>query len=131
METEKLNYHLPPELIAQKPAPNRDSSRLLVLNRSDGSITDNSFGRICDYLHKGDCLVINNTKVLPAKFFAQRKTMAKIEGLFIMEQENKWKVMFKNSSRIKIGETLSLLDRNKKEYCCAVAHTNSRMDNGC
>lgn len=123
METEKLNYHLPPELIAQKPIGNRSDSRLLVLNRSDGSITDDTFSRIPDYFHQGDCLVINNTKVLPAKFFAQKETGAKIEGLFIGQQENKWLVLLKNSSRIKQGRILYLLDRDKKQFCPAVVDT--------
>ncbi len=123
MEVEKLNYHLPAELIAQKPAPNRSDSRMLILNRFDGSLTDSRFSQICDFLHKGDCLVLNNTKVIPARFFAQKQTGAKLEGLFIAEQENKWLVMLKNSSRIKEGQTLFLLDRNKKQYCPAVAQT--------
>jgi S-adenosylmethionine:tRNA ribosyltransferase-isomerase len=120
METEKLDYHLPPELIAQKPAPNRDSSRLLVLNRSDGSITDSNFSRVCDYLHKGDCLVINNTKVLPAKFFAQRRSGAKIEGLFLSQNApDTWLVLLKNSSRIKEGQILYLLERDENPFCSA------------
>src|SRR3989338_4476977 len=94
MDIEKLNYNLPAELIAQKPAEKRDAGKLLVLDRKAGSIADAAFNRIADYLNKGDCLVINNTKVLPAKFFAHRKSRqhskasatecgAKIEGLFL------------------------------------------------
>ena len=121
MDVEKLNYDLPAELIAQKPIENRSDSRLLVLNRSDGSLIDDNFSRIGDYLHKGDCLVLNNTKVLPAKFFAQKETGAKIEGLFIEERENKWLVLLKNSSRIKEGQILYLLDRNKDRFCSILA----------
>jgi S-adenosylmethionine:tRNA ribosyltransferase-isomerase len=128
MEIEKLNYHLPPELIAQKPALKRDSSRLLVMNRSTGFLIDDNFSNICNWLHKGDCLVINNTKVLPAKFFAQKETGAKLEGLFIEGQENKWLVLLKNSSRIKEGQTLYLLDRNKKPFC--PAHIEKRLSEG-
>jgi S-adenosylmethionine:tRNA ribosyltransferase-isomerase len=128
METEKLNYYLPPELIAQRPAPNRDSSRLLVLNRSDGSIIDDNFSRICDWLHKGDCLVINNTKVIPAKFFARKKTGAKIEALFLSEQENKWLVLLKNSSRIKEGQILYLLERDENPFC--QAHVEKKLSAG-
>jgi S-adenosylmethionine:tRNA ribosyltransferase-isomerase len=129
METEKLDYHLPSGLIAQKPAPTRDSSRLLVLNRSDGSITDSNFGRICDYLHKGDCLVINNTKVLPAKFFAQRKSGAKIEGLFLSQNTpDTWLVLLKNSSRVKEGQTLYLLERDKNPFC--PAHIEKKLSAG-
>ncbi|OHB59400.1 MAG: tRNA preQ1(34) S-adenosylmethionine ribosyltransferase-isomerase QueA [Planctomycetes bacterium RBG_13_44_8b] len=121
MDIENLNYYLPPELIAQKPAPNRTDSKLLVLNRSTGSVTDDIFRNIAAYLQKGDCLVINNTKVIPAKFFAQKPTGAHLEGLFLTGRQNEWKVMLKNSSRIKEGQTLYLLDRNKKQYCPALA----------
>jgi len=137
METERLNYYLPADLIAQKPAPNRDSSRLLVLNRSDGSIIDDSFSRICGYLHKGDCLVINNTKVLLAKFFAQRKSGAKIEGLFLSQTcgepaesntPDTWLVLLKNSSRIKEGEILYLLERDENPFC--PAHMEKKLSAG-
>jgi S-adenosylmethionine:tRNA ribosyltransferase-isomerase len=120
MDIEELNYDLPAELIAQKPAEKRDASRLLVLNRQGGCVVDTVFNHIVDYLNKGDCLVINDTKVLPAKFFARRKTGAKIEGLFLEQHQNGWVVMLKNSAKIKQGESLDLLDRDKKPFCCAV-----------
>ena len=85
MKTEKLNYNLPPELIAQEPLAVRSDSRLLVLNRSNGDIKDSSFSRLGDFLLPGDCLVLNNTKVLPARFFAKRATGGKLEGLFLSE----------------------------------------------
>ena len=121
MDIEKLNYYLPSELIAQKPAEKRDAGKLLALDRRTGSIADTAFNRIAEYLNKGDCLVINNTKVLPAKFFAHRKSGAKIEGLFLQQRQNNWLVLLKNSAKIKQGETLDLLDRNKKPFCPAQA----------
>jgi S-adenosylmethionine:tRNA ribosyltransferase-isomerase len=122
MEIERLNYHLPVALIAQKPLQNRDRCRLLVLNRSDGSVTDSNFSHICDWLHENDCLVINNTRVLPAKFFAKRKSGAKIKGLFISQNNpGNWQVLLKNTSRLKEGEVLYLLDRNKNCFCSACA----------
>lgn len=120
MNIEELNYDLPAELVAQKPAEKRDASRLLVLSRQGGCISDTAFGRIADYFNKGDCLVINDTKVLPAKFFARRKTGAKIEGLFLEQHRDGWVVMLKNSAKIKQGETLYLLDRDKNPFCSAV-----------
>lgn len=120
MDIEKLNYDLPPELIAQKPIEKRSASRLLVLNRSDGSLTDDIFSNICNYLRCGDCLVINNTKVLPAKFFAQKETGIKLEGLFVEQKVDDWLILLKNSSRIKEGQTLYLLDRNNNPFCPAV-----------
>ena len=123
MDIEKLNYHLPHELIAQSPLQNRSDSRLLVLDSSADSLLDSKFSQIAQFLNKGDCLVINNTKVLPAKFFAQKTTGAKIEGLFIAAQDDNWKVMLKNSARVKIGDTLNLLDRSKNQFCTAVIDT--------
>lgn len=82
MKTEKLNYELPAELIAQKPIDKRSESKLMILGRLDGTIRDRHFSDIVDFLKDGDCLVINETKVLTAKFFIRRKTGGKIEGLF-------------------------------------------------
>jgi S-adenosylmethionine:tRNA ribosyltransferase-isomerase len=123
METENLNYDLPSELIAQKPSGTRSGSRMLVLNRSADILFDTTFSQLCTFLRKGDCLTINNTKVIPARFLAKRKTGAEIGGLFITEQENKWKVMLTKSSRLKVGESLDLLDRDKKPYCTAAVDT--------
>ena len=86
METKELNYYLPPEQIAQQPASMRDRSRLLVLNRAGGEIIDTSFNRLSKFLKPGDCLVLNNTKVLLAKFFARKTTGGKLEGLFLNEK---------------------------------------------
>ena len=68
MKTEKLNYHLPPELIAQQPVSVRSDSRLLVLNRSGDEIVDSRFSKLNEFMSPGDCLVLNDTKVLPATF---------------------------------------------------------------
>ena len=128
METEKLNYHLPAELVAQRPTDIRSDSKLLVLRRSDGSVIDDNFSRISNYLCKGDCLVINNTKVLPAKFFAQKTGGAEIEGLFLSQTcgepaesntPDTWLVLLKNSSRIKEGQILYLLERDENPFCPA------------
>ncbi|MGA2094313.1 MAG: S-adenosylmethionine:tRNA ribosyltransferase-isomerase, partial [Sedimentisphaerales bacterium] len=70
MLTKELNYDLPAELIAQQPAEIRSESRLLVLERKTGSITDSRFSDIGRYLRRGDCLVLNDTKVLAARFYA-------------------------------------------------------------
>ncbi len=120
MKTELLNYNLPAELIAQQPLPVRTDSRLLVLSRSNGDILDSSFKRISEYLKGGDCLVLNDTKVLPARFFAKRETGAKIEGLFLSElPEQIWSVYLKGLRKIKLGEKISLLDREKDCFCHA------------
>lgn len=129
MLTESLNYELPEELIAQKPADKRTASRLLVLDRAGDAIADKTFSDITEYLQPGDCLVLNDTKVLPARFFAQRKTGARLEGLFIEELEGgRWQVMLKNSRKIKPGEIIELIGNDKTPFCEVTAV--ERMDDG-
>jgi S-adenosylmethionine:tRNA ribosyltransferase-isomerase len=121
MKTEALNYHLPVELIAQQPAEVRGGSRLLVFERSSGELVDSCFGRIGDFLSSGDCLVLNDTKVLPARFFCRRKSGGKLEGLFLAESEKGiWEIMLKGSGRLKAGESIYLRDREKNDFCEAV-----------
>ena len=112
MKTEDLNYSLPPELIAQHPSQKRQQSRLLVLDRAAKTLTDRQFSDLPEYLQPGDCLVLNNTKVLPARFYARKLTGAQLEGLFIHEEpDGQWQVLLKNARKIKSGETIELLDR--------------------
>ncbi len=118
MKTEKLNYHLPPELIAQRPCAVRSSSRLLVLNRCNGDTIDSRFKNIGDFLSSGDCLVLNDTKVLPARFFARKTTGGKLEGLFLAQNsDNNWIVMIKGTRRLSPGDILILKDRQKADFC--------------
>ena len=116
MKTEKLNYDLPNELIAQKPLPVRTDSRLLVMNRSDGRILDRKFNMLGEFLLPGDCLVLNDTKVLPARFFARRTTGAKLEGLFLSDFEERiWTVYLKGLRKVQSGEKIVLIDKEKTE----------------
>jgi len=133
MKTGKLNYHLPPELIAQQPLCIRSDSRLLVLNRSKSDILDSRFSKLGDFLSPGDCLVLNDTKVLPARFFARRRTAGpkartgseppetvKLEGLFLTETTTGiWDVMIKGTRKLKPGDMLYLRDRQKDDFCKA------------
>ncbi len=120
MKTEKLNYYLPPELIAQCPCPVRSSSRLLVLKRCSGETIDSRFQNLGDFLSDGDCLVLNDTKVLPARFFARRTTGGKLEGLFLAQNyDNNWIVMLKGARRLSPGDILILKDRQKADFCRA------------
>jgi len=113
MRTECLNYYLPRELIAQRPAEVRSGSRLLLMERATGAVTDRRFGDITAYVGPGDCLVLNNTKVLAARFFARRKTGAKLEGLFLNQTESgKWEVMLKNAGKVREGENIILCARD-------------------
>jgi S-adenosylmethionine:tRNA ribosyltransferase-isomerase len=120
MKTEELNYYLPPELIAQCPCSVRSDSRLLVLNRSTGDIIDSRFESVGDFLSAGDCLVLNNTKVLPARFFACRTTGGKLEGLYLGKKPgNDWIVMIKGARKLKNGDIIILKDRQKSDFCKA------------
>jgi len=105
MKTKKLQFHLPSELIAQQPLSVRSDSRLLVLDRANGNLTDSQFKRLGEHLSSGDCLVLNDTKVLPARFFARRNSGAKIEGLFLAETApGTWDVLLKGAGKIRPGE---------------------------
>ena len=125
MKTEELNYYLPPELIAQQPTDIRSSSRLLVLNRSSSELIDSRFTSIGDFLLPGDCLVLNDTKVLQARFFSRRSTGGKLEGLFLSENEpGTWQVLLKGARKVKPGDELYLKDKAKKDFCRAVVLEN-------
>jgi len=118
MKTQELNYYLPSGLIAQKPVRSRSGSRLLVLERSTGRLTDSQFSHIGEFLRPGDCLVLNDTKVLPARFFVQLAGGARLEGLFLLESTaSLWDVMLKGSRRVKPGDRLYLMDKHKQGYC--------------
>lgn len=120
MKTEKLNYHLPAELIAQQPSRIRSESRLLVLNRAIAELTDSRFSRIGDFLRPGDCLVLNDTKVIPARFCARRKSGASLEGLFLAEEcTGQWLVLLRGLRKVKVGERIILCDSGRKDYCQA------------
>jgi len=121
MKTEKLNYYLPSELIAQNPLSVRSDSRLLVLDRSAGDVSDSRFSSLGDFLSPGDCLVLNDTKVLPARFFARRATGAKLEGLFLgADAEGVWKAYLKGIRKLRQGDEFYLKDRQKGDFCKAV-----------
>jgi len=129
MKTEKLNYYLPPELIAQVPLSVRSDSRLLVLDRSAGDVSDSRFSSLRDYLSPGDCLVLNDTKVLPARFFARRSTGGKLEGLFLTDDdEGVWTAYMKGIRKLKPGDEFYLKDRQKADFCKAALR--EKIDQG-
>ena len=109
MKTSQLEYDLPQELIAQEPASKRSDSRLLVLERASGAMYDRRFSQIGDFLRASDCLVLNDTKVLPARVYGRRNTGAALEGLFLREAEKGlWEMMIKGARRLKPGEVFLL-----------------------
>jgi S-adenosylmethionine:tRNA ribosyltransferase-isomerase len=120
MLTKALDYYLPVELIAQQPAEIRSESRLLVLERKTGSMSDSRFSDIGRFLHRGDCLVLNDTKVLAARFYAARQSGGKLEGLFLKQQEKGlWEVMLKGAGRVKLKEKILLKNQTGEDYCYA------------
>jgi S-adenosylmethionine:tRNA ribosyltransferase-isomerase len=131
MKTDKLHYDLPPELIAQQPVDMRSGSRLLVINRKTGDIIDSRFDRLGDFLSAGDCLVLNDTKVLQARFFGRRSTGGKLEGLFLVESETGiWQVLLKTGRKVKAGDVIYLKDKAKKDFCRAVV-LEREFEGGC
>ena len=108
MKLEDFDYHLPEELIAQTPAQQRDSCRLMVLNREKNSIEHRHFHDILDYLKPGDCMVLNDSRVIPARLFGRKAvTGAHIEFLLIKRLEGDvWETMVRPGKRLKEGDTV-------------------------
>ena len=108
MNVKDYDYDLPEELIAQDPLEDRSSSRLMELDRQTGDVEHRHFTDILEYLHPGDCLVINNTKVIPARLFGVKEdTQAKIEVLLLKRKENDiWETLVKPGKKAKPGTKL-------------------------
>jgi len=109
MELSEFNYDLPKELIAQDPLEDRASSRLLVLHKNTGKTEHRHFRDIAEYLHKGDCLVINDTRVIPARLIGVKEgTGARIEILLLTRKENNvWETLVKPGRKCKIGTVVN------------------------
>lgn len=111
LRTVDFDYTLPPELIAQAPVPERDHSRLLVLDRNTGALHDRIFRDLPEYLVPGDLLVINEAKVIPARLFGRSERRHHIEALLLLEVEvdpdmghagtNCWEALIKPSRQIR------------------------------
>ncbi|MCH7924757.1 MAG: tRNA preQ1(34) S-adenosylmethionine ribosyltransferase-isomerase QueA [Planctomycetes bacterium] len=107
-----LDYDLPESLIAQTPTARRNDARLLLLERRKNEMRDDGIPTLADQLVPGDLLVVNDTKVLPAKFAARRKSGGKIPGLFLHEESDSvWVVMLRGSRRLRVGEYLTVIPR--------------------
>ncbi|MBR1987636.1 MAG: tRNA preQ1(34) S-adenosylmethionine ribosyltransferase-isomerase QueA [Clostridia bacterium] len=110
------DYFLPEELIAQTPLEKRDESRLLVFNRNTKEIEHKQFKNILDFLRPGDVLVVNNTRVLPARIFAYKETGAKVELLLHKRYSlTDWEVVMGNAKRVHIGNILTINEELKCE----------------
>lgn len=109
MNLKDFSFELPPELIAQDPLPDRSSSRLMVLDKNTGEISHKSFKDIISFLNEGDCLVLNNTKVIPARLLGVKEdTNAAIEVLLLKRHEKDvWEALVKPGKKMRIGARVS------------------------
>ena len=117
MKTNDFYYDLPEHLIAQEPMEHRDTSKLLHLCRTKGTITHYLFNSLSDLLQPGDRIVINNTKVVPARVFCIKETGACVEILFTKRiNENQWYAMIKPSKRLKTGQIVNLTNDSEIQF---------------
>lgn len=128
MQLEDFDYELPEELIAQVPLKQRDSSRLLVLDKETGEIENRHFTDILDYMEEGDALVLNDTKVLPARLIGvKEETGAVIEILLLKDiQDDVWECLTKPAKRIHVGTIVSFGDGKLKAKCIEVKEDGIR-----
>lgn len=129
MDVKDFNYELPEELIAQDPLEKRSNSRLMVLDKKSGDISHRHFYNIKEYLRAGDCLVINNTKVIPARLFGEReKTGGKVEILLLKRKsDDVWETLVKPGKKARIGEVLSFGNGLLKAEVIAIVEEGNRL----
>lgn len=129
MKIDLFDFELPEELIAQVPLKNRTDSRLMVLDKKTGAIKHEVFKNITEYLREGDCLVLNDTKVLPARLFGVKSdTGAKIEVLLLKQLEgNQWETLVKPAKRVKEGTELIFGDGLLTAVCKETSEHGGRV----
>ncbi|MCA1031889.1 tRNA preQ1(34) S-adenosylmethionine ribosyltransferase-isomerase QueA [Bacillus timonensis] len=129
MKVELFDFYLPEELIAQTPLENREGSRLMVLNKETGGIEHTNFRSILSVLKEGDCLVLNDTRVLPARLYGVKEdTGAKIEVLLLKHVENDtWETLIKPAKRVKEDSVLLFGDGRLKATCVGSSDHGGRL----
>ena len=131
MKTSDFYYDLPKELIAQDPLEDRSSSRLMVLDRRTGQVTHRHFSDILDYLNRGDALVLNNTKVIPARLIGQREeTGGSVEVLLLKRlsgQESVWETLVRPGKKCRVGAKLSFGDGLLKGEVIDIVEEGNRL----
>ena len=122
MKLEEFDFYLPDELIAQTPLLKRDTSKLLSIDRNNNTYEHRVFSDIIEYFNPGDTLVLNNTRVMPARLYGQKKdTGAAIEVLLLKNKEhNMWECLVKPAKRIKVGSVVSFGDGIMEAECVKV-----------
>ena len=128
MKTDDFDYYLPENLIAQTPLNKRDESKLMVLDKKTGQIIHEKFYNIINYLEKGDVLVLNNTKVLPARIIGEKEdTKAVIEILLLKNIENdEWECLVKPAKRVKLGTIINFGNGKLKAKCTKIGEEGIR-----
>lgn len=128
MKIEEFDFDLPEELIAQTPLQKRDTSRLLVIDKEKQDISDHHFYDIVDYLHEGDVLVRNNTRVIPARLFGTKEeTGAHVELLLLRQEENDvWECLVGNARTVKIGTIVSFANGELRAECIEIGERGLR-----
>ncbi|CAH0301109.1 MULTISPECIES: tRNA preQ1(34) S-adenosylmethionine ribosyltransferase-isomerase QueA [Peribacillus] len=129
MKLDMFDFHLPEELIAQVPLEDREASRLMVLDKETGKLQHDVFSHITEYIKPGDCLVLNDTKVLPARLYGSKEgTGAKIEVLLLkQEHDDVWETLVKPAKRIKEGSTIVFGDGKLSAVCTGVLEHGGRI----
>ena len=128
MKTSDFYYDLPEELIAQTPLEKRDTSRLLVLDRVTGEICHKHFYDILDYLNPGDCLVMNDSRVLPARILGHRPTGGAVEVLLLRDLGNKrWECLCKPGRKMQVGHEVIFGDGELTATVVEVQETGNRV----
>ncbi len=128
MKTSDFWYDLPEELIAQTPLQQRDGSRLLVLNRESGEISHRHFYDILDYLQPGDCLVMNDSRVLPARLLGHRPTGGAVEVLLLRDLgDKKWECLCKPGRKMQVGHQVIFGDGELTATVVEVQETGNRV----
>ena len=128
MKTEDFNYNLPEELIAQTPLAKRDESRLMILDRKTGEIKHEIFHNIIDYLNSDDVLVLNDTKVMPARIIGEKKETGAIIELLLLKniEDDIWEVLAKPAKRIKVGSVITFGDGTLIAECTGTGEEGIR-----
>ncbi|PKR79103.1 tRNA preQ1(34) S-adenosylmethionine ribosyltransferase-isomerase QueA [Halalkalibacillus sediminis] len=129
MNVNDFDFDLPEELIAQTPLKDRAASKLMVIDRDKGSVENKQFPSVVDYLNPGDCLVLNNTKVLPARLLGEKEeTKGKVEMLLLHQTgEDEWEALVKPAKKIKVGTRVSFGDGLLTAECTEIRDQGLRI----
>ncbi len=123
-----FDYYLPEELIAQHPAERRSDSRLMLLDRATGAVSEDRFYNILDYIREGDCLVFNNTRVLPARLYGVKRNGTPVEFLLLNDMGgDTWEAIVRPGRRCHVGDTFTFGDGLLAGTITAVDETGNRL----